>query len=389
MTWLYERQAHPPPRILLVSQRAAHSQASRALRYEFEDLVRTFDAADLVASARSEVPTPLERRAAALLERVAPAALELLEGDRPPVGRTYDLVFVAVEALSDLELLRPLQWLLGRAGTSICLVDEVWRKGLEQRTGELRLLQQFDRVLVGTYGAVAAIGDLTGRPSCYLAPSVDALALCPYPDELPRAIDVYSMGRRSPETHAALLELAERRRWFYHYDTLSGLCAPDHRKHRRHLADLLKRTRRFLAYPGKMDAPEETGGQQEIGYRFFEGAAAGAVLVGEAPANPWFEKLFALRDAVVRLPYGTSDPKALAAAFDPDAGYEQAIGRASVVESLCRHDHVYRWAEVLRGVGLPETPGMELRRRRLRALADEVAREHTPGAPGGCAVRLS
>ncbi len=373
MPWQREPPPPTPARVLLISQRGACRHASRALRFEFEDLLRTFDVADLISADRREAPASIVRRASAFLERFAPAASGLLESERPDLEGKYELLFVAVESLHDLQFVRPLPWLLRRARVSICLVDEVWRKGLAQRTGELHLLRHFDHVLVGTAGAVDAVADLTGRPSCYLPPSVDAAALCPFPGALPRTIDVHSMGRRSQVTHSALLDLAERRRWFYLYDTLTGASTADHREHRRHLGDLLKRTRHFLAYPGKMDAPEETGGQQEVGYRYFEGAAAGAVLVGEAPANPWFEKLFGWDDSVVRLPYGSKDPQALLGALELAPEREQAIRRNNVVESLRRHDHVYRWAEVLHRVGLPETPGMELRRRRLRELADSIS----------------
>lgn len=388
MSWLREPAVNQPARVLLVSQRAAARQVSRALQYEYEDFVQSVDSADLVASARSDLPPSMVRRATALASHLAPGASRLLEGECPDVRDGYDLVFVGIESLHDLEFVRPLTWLLRRARVSVCLVDEVWRKGLERRTGELRLLSQFDHVLVGTAGAVDAVTELTGRPTSYFPPSVDALALCPYPDALPRVIDVYSMGRRPPVTHAALLELARRRQWFYLYDTLAGT-APDHRQHRRHLAELLKRTRLFLAYPGKMDAPEETGGQQELGYRYFEGAAAGAVLIGEAPANPWFEKLFGWKDAIVHLPYDASSPEVLLAAFEHATVREQAIRRNNVVESLRRHDHLYRWADVLRLAGLPEMPAMEHRRRELRERADLLERGQASDAFVGRVVRRS
>jgi hypothetical protein len=371
----------------MLSQRALSHQPSRSLRYEFEDLVRTMDAAELIASDRREPRTWIARRARSVSNGFAPAASALLEGERPAVQDRYDLLFVAIESLRDLQRVRQLSWLLRRARTSVCLVDEVWRKGLAQRTGELRLLRQFEHVLVGTAGAVDAIATLTGRPARYLPPSVDTLSLCPYPEDLVRPIDVYSMGRRSAATHAAMLELAGRKRWFYLYDTLTGAGTPDHRQHRRHLGDILKRTRYFLAYPGKMDAPEETGGQQELGYRYFEGAAAGAVLVGEGPGTPWFGNLFGWRDAIILLPYGAADPSALQAALDLDPERERATRRRNVVESLLRHDHVYRWAEVLRTVGLAETPGMELRRRQLQSLAGAVGQDSPPDAlRGGAAL---
>lgn len=383
MAWFREPARVSPPRTLLVSQRRGRCGVSQALRFEFEDVVRAIDAVDLVSSDRISLPPPLMRRASGLLERFSPVASALLERDQPRLEGGYDLLFVAAAGLADLPLIRPLALLQRRAQVSVCLVDEVWRKGLESRTGELRLLSRFDLLFVGTAGSVEPVAELTGRPCVYLPPSVDAAALCPYPEAPARVIDVYSMGRRSLESHRALLELSKRKGWFYMYETLERCSAPDYPAHRRHLGDLLKRSRYFFAYPGKVNAPEQTGGQQELGFRYFEGAAAGAVLVGEAPANPWSAKLFGWDGAIVPLRYGCADPAALEAALDLDPEREEAIRRTNVVESLRRHDHVYRWAEVLHAVGLVETPEMQLRRDRLRNVADSIAHHRGRDAPPG------
>lgn len=387
MSWQREPSPQAPGRVLLVSQRASRRHPARALRFEFEDFVRTYDTGDLIASDRRKLLPPLARRATTLLDRFAPGS-SLLDRSRPELEARYELVIFAVESPFDLQLVRPLSWLLSRARVSVCLLEEVWLKGLPQRTGELRLLGQFDQILLSTSGSVEAVTELTGRPCSYLPPSVDGLALCPYPASPRRVIDVYSMGRRSPSTHAAMVELAERRRWFYLHDTLTDCNMPDHREHRRLLGDLLKRTRYFLTYPGKVDAASETGGQQEIGFRYFEGAAAGAVLVGEAPANPWFEKLFGWEDAVIHLPYGSADPGSALSPMEADDARQERIRRRNVIESLRRHDHVYRWAEVLRLAGLPETPAMLARRKALGELAEsleggDVARAHAGGVTDG------
>jgi hypothetical protein len=377
MSWQVEVGEIGAPRVLLVSQRALRAFPSRALRFEFEDHVRALDAVDLLAPNRPVVSSPLVRRATRAVERVVSGVAASFAAGTPQLAPKYDVLFIAVESLYDLQLLHPFSWLLRRARTSICFIDEVWRKGLRDRAGEIRLLRGFDRILVGTAGSAASVEELAGRPCAYLAPSVDAAALCPYPDAPPRAIDVYSMGRRSPETHAALHALAERRKWFYLYDTLTASRMPDFREHRRFLGNLLQRTRYFLAYPGKVDALAETGGQQEIGFRYFEGAAAGTLLVGEAPANPWFEKLFGWPDAIIPLPFGATDVAPALAAFEADPSREERARRTNVREALLRHDHAYRWSEVLRLVGLPETQALELRRRTLRDLADAISR---PGA---------
>ena len=373
MSWRYEPAETDAPRVLLVSLRRLQPQVSRGLRFEFEDHIQALDAAELVTPDGPGIASPLVRRAARVAERVVPGVTGLLARERLRLAPRYDLVFVALETLSDLPLLQPLGWLLRRAVVSACFVDEVWRKGLRDRTGELRLLRPFDQVLVGTAGSVEEVQARSGRPCRYLAPSVDAAALCPYPAPLARTIDLYAMGRRSPRTHQALLELAGRRRWLYLYDTLDSSRMPSHQAHRRLLGSLLRRTRYFLAYPGKVDTASETGGQQEIGFRYFEGAAAGAILVGEPPATPWYQQLFDWPDTIVPLPWDSTEPEQALAPLEADAPRVERMRHANVAGSLLRHDHVYRWAEVLQSVGLPGTAAMEQRRLELRRLA-ELAR---------------
>jgi len=64
------------------------------------------------------------------------------------------------------------------------------------------------------------------------------------------------------------------------------------KQHRSLIADIAKRSRYFLVNPGKIDRQVETRGQSEIGYCFFEGAASGTVMIGEAPKNEAFGKYF-------------------------------------------------------------------------------------------------
>jgi hypothetical protein len=384
MGWLREPDPSGAPRVLMVSQRARSPQQSRSLRFDFEDLVQTLDTADLVAPDRPTVPWRLMRRASSVLDNVVPGSSDALAMDRPRLAPRYELVFVAVESMHDLQLMQPFSWLLRRARISVCLVDELWKKGFRQRTGEIPILRLFDRVFVSTAGSVEEVAEVTGRPCSYLAPSVDALALCPYPRPARRVIDVYSMGRRSPDTHGALLEFAERNGWFYLYDTVGGVTR--HREHRRHLASILRRTRYLLAYPGKMDVPGQTGGQQEIGFRYFEGAAAGTLLVGEAPSTPWFEKLFGWPDSTIHLPYGATDVSSCLLTFDSDPERAERVRRTNVAQSLLRHDHVYRWSQVLQHVGLPETPSMEARRRELQERAASIAQPTRPVATASAAT---
>jgi hypothetical protein len=99
------------------------------------------------------------------------------------------------------------------------------------------------------------------------------------------------------------LRVAERDRIFYVYDTLSNLAAYNLNHHRLLLTNMAKRSRYFIANPGKIDSPGETDKTSEFGFRHFEGAAAGALIIGERPRNSEFDRIFHWKDALIDLPF--------------------------------------------------------------------------------------
>ncbi len=119
----------------------------------------------------------------------------------------------------------------------------------------------------------------------------------------------------------------------------------------------------------------------EIGNRYFEGAASGAIMVGESPNNDAFERLFDWPEAVTRLPYGSRDIDVIIKDLDGDPERQDRIRRTGVVQALQRHDWVYRWEAVLKEVGLEPTQRMQERKDRLRKLA-EVVSQNAFAKPG-------
>jgi hypothetical protein len=193
----------------------------------------------------------------------------------------------------------------------------------------------------------------------------------PFPNPPERSIDVYSMGRRIEALHEALLKKAARREIFYLYDTIPGLLIQprDHRQHRDLVANCARRSRFFITYPAKVDAVAETRGQSEVGARFYEGAAAGAVLIGQAPTIPAFAKEFDWPNAVVDI--GSTEESLLAslATFQADPGRAHALGRKNAIEAARRFDWGYRWREMLRATGLEPTSRLLQREKQLNQLA--------------------
>lgn len=365
MTWLSRAEG---ARTLVLSFRKQSAGAGRTHLFELEDLLAgPAEGADLLAVERPLAPSALVR-ARGRLERLVPRLGPIGWPGRAPLERDYDLLVVACQDPSDLYRLGPLEPWRRRCARAVCLVNEVWLHELERRRGELQLLRRFDRLLTSCRASVAALAQATGRPAGWLAPAVDALRFRPPPDaRAGRRIDVYSLGRRDPALHEALLAEAARRRWFYLYSTTTRQQVPDPAAHRERLAALVQRSRYFVVSPARAGDPALR--QQEVGTRYVEGAAGGATLVGSAPTDDG--GLLDWPDAVRPLPAGPG----LAAALDELEAEPERLERArraGVVGVLRRHDWAHRWSDLLGSVGLPPAAGL---RARLERLAEAEAEE--------------
>lgn len=369
------------PRVLLVSQRNLSDQVANAALYEFEDLVCNIDDVDLIAPNRSPMLPgklyKLTRRWGAGRQLARTMTL------RPTVitpARNYALLFAVFGQYRQVASVHTLAQWRHHCDRAICFLGEIWPKDLQSSNAILELFDVFDHIFVGVNHCTDVLMTMIGKPCTNLHPAVDAVRLAPHP-EIPRSIDISYIGRRSDVTHRALLALADQERLFYYFDTLKGpLRAADHREHRRVFADVLKRSRYFIVNYGKINRPDQTGGAQEVGGRFFEGAAAGAVMIGQPPAGDVFERLFPWPDAVIEAPFDAPDIADRIHQLDADPARTARIRAANAANALRRHDWLHRYEAMLATVGLETTPAMAERRQHLEALADQIER-HAPDRP--------
>ena len=336
------------------------------MTYEFEDIIGEVDAADFVSVNATPWPRRLLR-----LEGMLPTAFARLAPHARAPARRYDLLYLSLHTPSDLARVQPLGHWLGLAERSACNIDEIWRHDLARRAGDLAMLRRFDCVFTGYRGAVEELERLLGRPCHYLPPSADTLRFAP--TGLERVIDIYFMGRRRQDLHAALEAVARRKRYFYHFDTVhDNPRVYGYREHRERLAELVQRTRYFIVDVAHSDDVAESGAQQEVGLRFFEGVAGGAVLLGNAPDTDTFRSLFGWPDAVIPVAANEAAIAALLDELDADVERTERIRRINVSQALRRHDGAYRWEQILRAVGLDPLPALAARKERLEARAKEV-----------------
>lgn len=366
------RQSEDQPRVLLFSQRNIFKNVLfRCPHHEFEDVICQIDSADLLAP-QVDRSFKLRYKVAKRIAWHAPVALNPgLPTIR--VRRKYDLFFAVCGSPVDLLMINAIENWEGLAKASVCLVDELWVRELPAYKYFLKLLAKFDFVFLYYSQSVGPVGEVTGRKCSFLAPGIDTIRFCPYPRVPKRVIDVYSIGRRSEVTHQKLLTMAKENGLFYLHDSIAGDSALNLTEHRVLLAETAKRSRYFIVNPALIDRPCVRGNQNEIGNRYFEGAASGAIMIGELPENDEFRNLFDWPNAVLRLPYDSEDIDTLIDRIDMQPDEQERMRRNNVAQALMRHDWAYRWEAVLQAAGLQPMQGLLERKARLKDLAKDIS----------------
>jgi hypothetical protein len=366
--------------VLLLSERRIANLAAYCLAYEFEDILaavtnaQRIDATDLPAlefSRRAYKLARLASRSPRLARALAP-----YPRNKVILQRDFELFFPIFSHTYELYSLAMIHNWRQRCHKAACFINEVWSNLLPEYL--LELVSAFDHVFIGFRHSVKDIARITGRPCTYLPLAVDVPRFAPASRDQPRLIEVCNIGRRSPVTHQALLDDAERRQSFYYYDTVAASGVDlKHRtfrvdsphEHRRMLATLLKHSRYYIANRSYINKPEFLAGRDEISARFYEGAAAGTVMIGEAPRTDEFKRQFDWPDAVIHVPFDSPDIGRILADLNGDPERLRAVQRDNVREAALRHDWLHRIQAVFDVLGLAPTEKMRARAQRLGEIA--------------------
>lgn len=278
-----------------------------------------------------------------------------------------------------------------RSRYAACYINEIWATELKKCGYLLELLKDFDHIFIGIWHSVKQVEQLTGRPCTYLPIGVDALKFCPSKKRTSlRNIDVCNIGRRSDITHQALLQMASVKDMFYYYDTVSTqqgvvnaskqntFYVKNHKEHRLLLANILKHSRYFIANRALINDPERTGGHGEIPSRYFEGAAAGTVMMGEFPDSDIFKSYFGWEDAVLKIPFDAPHVADLIAELEAQPERLDAIRRNNVINALLQHDWLHRLTVIYNTFDLPPSAMMKERSAAITARVEEISQERIP-----------
>jgi hypothetical protein len=375
-------------RFLLLSMRRLSTLAAYSLQHEFEDVVSAVTGADRVEADDARA-LEFSRRVHKLLRRATRspgiARAWMPSPSTVRLEQDYDLFFPIFSHAHELFALTTVPGWRRHCRRAACFVNELWG---HLWPGELlELLADFDHIFLGARHLTEEVSQLVGRPCTYLPLATDVLRFAPLPHSPARVIDVCNIGRRSPITHEALLTLARERRIFYYYDTIAASGANLKQRtfhvdrpaeHRLLLAGLLQRTRYSIANRSRVNEAEAAQ-HEVISSRFYEGAAAGTVMLGEAPRSDEFTRQFGWRDAVIPLPFDSPEVASTLKELDSDPERMERTRRENVRQSALRHDWVHRWRTVLETLGVAPTHAMRDREQRLQELATLASPENHQG----------
>lgn len=367
-------------KVLLFSQRRIADLVAYCLVYEFEDVLASLteaqriDATDLPALEffrRAYKLARLTSGSPSLARRLAP-----YPRSKVTLDRDYELFFPTFSHVYELHTLAAVPDWRQRCRKAACFITEVWSDMLPEYL--LEMLSSFDHIFIGFRHSVQEVARITGRPCTYLPLAADVPRFTPASRDHPRPIAVCNIGRRSPVTHQALIEEAERQQSFYYYDTVAASGADlKHRtfrvdnphEHRLMLAAILKNSSYYFANRSYVNKPEFTAGRDEISARFYEGAAAGTVMIGEAPRTDEFKQQFDWSDAVIHVPFDSPDIGRRLADLNGQPERLRAVRRNNAREAALRHDWLHRIQVVFETLGLTPTEDMRVRAQRLDQIA--------------------
>ncbi len=379
-------------RTLIASEYSAKERAHFALSYEFCRIIQEADDAHVIAPGLDNY---ISRNLGRFLpphdtHNVQHDFNRLVNGVRKglglknapviePVSLTQDyelFVYVAWSPQSLVELSRIKDW-RKRCKTAVLYLFELWSSSIQQDKAYLKLMDEFDHVFMLHNESVPLLRNYTKTPSSFLLTGIDALTFAPVPRQPRRSVDVYSIGNRAPAVHQQLVKLSQESDFFYIYDTLAstGSSVKDWREHRLLMANVIKRSRYFICYnPASLSGDKATKirGEQVIPSRLFEGATAGAILLGTAPECPEFIQNFDWPGAVISLPPDARDVAERLIGLDADQNRLDRIRRDNVVNCLLRHDWIYRWESILFAVGMRPREGSARRKAALLAAANQM-----------------
>ncbi len=298
----------------------------------------------------------------------------------------HEVLLAVMGQIRDLALLGAMKDWRRKSRYAICWLHELWVEEIPRLRGMLRVLEQFDLVICSLYHTAEKLREELKSPDVmYLPPGVDTLGFAPVMEPSLRPIDITNLGAIADPTHQSLLEYVKRIDGFYFFDTEKGHReARSPSEHRFRYSNILKRSKYFLCHFAKIKH-QGPGGQLEFGLRYFEGLAAGCVVLGSRKSGPDFDTFLGWEDSVIEMPFECANASEILRSLDRQADRLREISARNVRRSLEGNDHAHRWRTIVDRLGLSEDYHMSRRQEEVVRKLNEFGIPNSASGPEGTA----
>lgn len=255
---------------------------------------------------------------------------------------------------------------------------EVTKSALRHRVSRYsRVIRQLDHLFVSNPDSVAQYEAVYRIPVTYVPLAADVLQFGSMQPHRPITVNAY--GRQHPP-HVEILSRAfnsnRSSRALHHTDHTAIGAVFSLPQHRAHFWKLLSMSCITLAYdPVAVDPGSRRFPFSFIGQRWFEGLAAGCVVVGIRPNCDEAARLLHWEDATLEAPH---EPEGFLQFVDELLADRARLARIRVAnyrQMLLEHDWGYRVAEMLAALGVDAPPAWTLRQAGLLAAVSHTREE--------------
>jgi hypothetical protein len=211
-------------------------------------------------------------------------------------------------------------------------------------------LPKLDHLFVITPSLAQEVERIHSVKTSFLPLAANTFSLPEYQSQ--RSIDILGYGRINQQVHKQLQKFNEAgSQRLYLYSTFAGAEVYDVRDHLALLNRLLGRSKISLCFEASY--LQRFKGRSPLLYRWFEGWAAGCVIVGKKPVDKGIEALMGWQDSTLGIPDDLEDLIPFVESLLQDEPRLQEISWRNYVECRLRHDWRYRLRHMFEKLNLP------------------------------------
>jgi hypothetical protein len=337
--------------IYIISERNTNNHVAWGTSYEFEEIIVRTCSSQLIAPERFRFRNRLDLLLQPLTTHFYCKPKKFQFANEPNV---LLLIGMGPGTLKMLDTLR--QW---RQKCDIVAAYIIDLYPISLNRLDRKIVNQLDHLFISYEQMLKPVKRKFKTPVTFIPQACDVLTHGTYGGDRP--FDIIGYGRQIPKIHEQLKKEfnAPQSQTLYFHSTFKYPDVKDWKEDRLLFWQMMRRTKLSLAYCFKKTSPELAFGVSPLTARWFEGLAAGCVMVGYSPTGAEVKYLLDWPDAIIELPNNPQDSFSFIKELLKQEEYLKVVSRRNYMESLARHDWRYRLKDMLSTLGISIPNGLD------------------------------